>query len=449
VRGVADAVLVPEGRISKKGLTAVNATIQQSPYDILSRCIHCGMCLPACPTYALTGLEMSSPRGRIRLMKFVAEDKLPITEYFVDEMYFCLDCQACQTVCPAGVEYGELVENARRLIAENRKDPLAVRLVKKFFLSGLLTSNRRLKFASRVMSFYERSGLRNAVEQSGLLSIVSERLHEKHSMLPHVADRFFDDNVPEVITPETDVKGRVGFLTGCIMNVALPEVHRDAVEVLLAHGFEVVIPRMQGCCGSLHGHNGEIDLAKKLAMINLDVLEQYEMDSFVVDSAGCGAFLKEYGRLLADHPVYGARASAFSAKVKEITEFLASIELQPCPSVKASVTYHEACHLIHTQKISAQPRKLIQSIPGVQFVELPEASWCCGSAGIYNIVRFDDSKKLLERKMQHVASTHADIVLTANPGCHLQLQYGVKKYGLKMEVMHPVSLLQRAYGGDW
>jgi len=376
-------------------------------------------------------------------MKSVAEDKLPLTENFIDEMYFCLDCQACQTVCPAGVQYGELVENARRLIAENRKDSFGLRLVKKFFLNGLLTSNRRLKFASRVANVYERSGLRNALEQSALLSIFSERLHEKHSMLPHVADIFFDESVPEVLTPETDVKGRVGFLSGCIMNVTLPEVHRDTVDVLLTNGYEVIIPKLQVCCGSLHGHNGEIETAKKLARKNLDVFERYEFDTFVVDSAGCGAFLKEYGRLLADDPLYAPKASAFSARVKDITEFLASMELKPCSSVNVRVTYHEACHLVHTQKVSAQPRKLIQSIPGVQFVELPEATWCCGSAGIYNVVRFEDSMKLLERKMQHLASTHADIVLTANPGCHLQLQYGIKKFGLEMEVMHPVQLVAR------
>lgn len=424
----------------------MNETSQQSPYDILSRCIHCGMCLPVCPTYALTGVEMSSPRGRIRLMKYVAEDKLPITENFIDEMYFCLDCQACETVCPAGVQYGALVENARRIISEHHKDPFQLRLAKKFFLNGLLMSKRRLQWLMRMLGMYERSGLRDAVERSGILSVFSERLHEQHAMLPKLADQAFDESVPEIVTPTTKgkLRGRVGFLFGCIMNYALPDVHRDAVAVLLASGFEVIIPKKQECCGSLHSHNGEIDSAKKLARNNLDEFDRYPFDAFVVDSAGCGAFLKEYGNLLADDPMYAAKASSFANKVKDITEFLAELDLQPLLPLNKRVTYHEACHLVHTQKISQQPRKILQSIPGIEFVELPEAAWCCGSAGIYNVVRFDDSIKLLERKMNNLASTNADIVVTANPGCHLQLQYGIRKFGLKMEVMHPVSLLAKA-----
>lgn len=424
----------------------MNMDVQQSPYDILNRCIHCGMCLPACPTYALTGLETSSPRGRIRLMKSVAEDKLPITSNFIDEMYFCLDCQACETVCPAGVQYGALVENARRLIAEKHKDPFAVRIVKKILLENLLISKRRLKTAARVLRFYERSGLRDAVERSGIFSLFSERLHEQHTMLPRIAESPFDETILEVLTPQPKgaIRGRVGFLSGCIMNVVMPDVHRDAVEVLLASGFEVVIPKLQECCGSLHNHNGEISLAKRLARKNLDVFEQFELDCIVVDSAGCAAFLKEYGKILSDDSTYSEKAKVFSSKVKEINEFLPEIDLPLLFPMNKRVTYHEACHLVHAQKISWQPRKVIQSIPGIKFVELPEATWCCGSAGIYNIIRFDDSMELLERKINNLASTAADIVLTANPGCHLQLEYGIKKFGLKMKVMHPVSLLRKA-----
>lgn len=438
--------------VVKKNALEMNA--RQSPYDILNRCIHCGMCLQSCPTYALTGLEISSPRGRIRLMKSVAEDKLPITEKFVDEMYFCLDCQACETVCPAGVQYGALVENARRLIAEGGKDPPRVKFIKKIFLNGVLASKRRLKFFAKLARLYEQSGLRDAMERSGILSIFSQKLEEKHALIPRARSRPFDETVPEVLKPKTGrVKGRVGFLTGCVMNIALPDVHQDTVEVLLACGFEVVIPKMQECCGSLHGHNGEVDGAKALARKNLDVFEHYEFDHLVVDSAGCTAFLKEYETLLADDEDYAEKALTFSSKVKDITEFLPEIELPPLQAIHRRVTYHEACHLVHTQKISAQPRKLIQSIPGIEFVELPEATWCCGSAGIYNVVRFDDSMELLERKMNNLSGTGAEIVLTANPGCHLQLQYGIRKYasllgrkwqGMKMEVMHPVQLLRRA-----
>jgi glycolate oxidase iron-sulfur subunit len=432
--------------------TPVMAT-NQSPYDILNRCIHCGMCLQSCPTYALTGLEISSPRGRIRLMKSVAEDKLPITEKFVDEMYFCLDCQACETVCPAGVRYGTLVENARHIVAQAEKDPPRLKFVK-MFLNTVLVSKRRLRVFAKLMRLYERSGLREAVERSGILSVFSPNAEVRHALLPTLHEEPFDENVDAIRTPARGAPiGRVGFLTGCIMNHALPEVHRDAVEVLRACGFEVVIPQMQECCGSLHGHNGEVETARILARKNLDVFERHDFDYFVVDSAGCGAFLKEYGTLFADDARYAEKAKEFSAKVNDITEFLTEVYpekelfwagLPPLQSLKQKVTYHEACHLVHTQKISTQPRKLIQSIPGIEFVELPEATWCCGSAGIYNVVRFEDSMRLLERKMQNLASTGAEIVVTANPGCHLQLQYGIKAKGLKMEVVHPVQLVKRA-----
>lgn len=416
-----------------------------SPYNILDRCIHCGMCLQSCPTYALTGIELSSPRGRIRLMKSVAEDKLPITQGFVDEMYFCLDCQACETVCPAGVRYGALVENARHIIARADRDPLSVRLLKRFFLNGILVSKWRLKFAAKLLRLYEATGLREAVERSGILSVFSATFEDRHRLLPSVRERPFDESVDETLPPANGAaKGRLAFLAGCIMNHVLPDVHRDAVEVLRACGFELVIPKMQECCGSLHGHHGEIAIAKRLARWNLDIFEQYAYDYFIVDSAGCGAFLKEYGAWLADDHDYAEKAREFSAKVKDITELLAGIALPPLQPLEREVTYHEACHLVHTQNISAQPRKLIQSIPGLDFVELPEATWCCGSAGIYTVLRFDDSMKFLERKMQNLASTGAEIVVTANPGCHLQLEYGLKRFGLRMEVMHPVQLLRRA-----
>jgi glycolate oxidase iron-sulfur subunit len=405
------------------------------------------MCLPACPTYALTGLEVSSPRGRIRLMKSVAEDKLPLSNQFIDEMYFCLDCQACETICPAGVHYGSLVENARQVIAERGKDPFALRLLKGVLLNGVLVSRRRLRLVARIMWIYEQSGLREAVERSRILSLFSLRIEEKHAMLPRFSSRPFDESVEEVLPSTTGKrKGRVAFLSGCIMNVTRPEVHRDAIEVLRASGFEVVVPKLQECCGSLHGHNGEIEAARALARKNLDVFERDDFDYFIVDSAGCGAFLKDYGVLLAADDRYAENAAAFSMRVKDITEFLAGIELPPLRAISGRVTYHDACHLVHTQKIGAQPRKLIQSIPDIKFVELPESTWCCGSAGIYNMVRFDDSMKLLEQKMKNIASTGAEIVVTANPGCHLQLEYGIRNFGLRMEVMHPVQLLMRAYG---
>ncbi len=415
--------------------------------EVLSHCIHCGMCLPVCPTYALTLKEQSSPRGRIRLIRSVREEKLDLTPEFVHEMNFCLDCQACETACPAGVRYGSLVEDARRLVFEKRKDPLRTRMAKWIVLRGILSSRRRTNAAARLLGLYERSGLKETLERKGFLERISAPLARKHRMLPQVGETFFDENAGDVFSPPGPRRGRVALLSGCVMNVVFPRIHTDTLNVLLRNGFEVVIPPRQSCCGSLHSHNGDLREARRLARRNVDALDSGSFDALIVDSAGCAAFLKEYGGVLSDDPRYAERARALSSKTKEITEFLDEAGYdKPGWPVRKRITYHDACHLVHTQKISRQPRDIIRSIPGAEIVELPESTWCCGSAGVYNLTQFDDSMKLLERKMSHIASTNADIVLTANPGCHLQLAFGIREKGLSMEVMHPVSLLALAYG---
>ena len=425
---------------------AMTEALKQHLNDIYDKCLHCGLCLPTCPTYNLNFKEESSPRGRIQLIHSYQNNELKLSEIFVNEMYFCLDCQACETACPAGVHFGELVEEARSSISEMRGEPFGLRFLKKIFLQAVLSSPSRIKTAAKIMRIYQCSGLRDAIDRSEILRLFSEKLYEKHQLLPYVDNKYFDEEVAEIIYPEGEIRGRVGFLSGCIMNVVFSKIHHDAVKVLTANGYEVVIPKNQVCCGSLHAHNGEIKTAKSLARKNIDVFEQYQFDALVIDSAGCSAFMKEYNRILADDSKYAERAKMFSSRVKDISEFLAEVGLKKEPKhLDKKVTYHEACHLVHTQKISKQPRQLIQSIPGIEFVELPESTWCCGSAGIYNIVRYDDSMKILERKMKNVELTGAEIVLTANPGCHLQIQFGIRKFGLHMEVLHPISLLARAY----
>lgn len=420
--------------------------LQRHLDEVLNRCIHCGMCLPVCPTYALTGSEESSPRGRIRLVRSVAEGALDMSDRFVDEMYFCLDCQACQTACPAGVRYGEIVEDARVRIAEERREPLRSRLLKRALLS-VLASPSRLNLAARLLRLYAASGLRNAVGESKILTVISEGLHASHALLPSVEEPSFNESVPRFMPAVAPRRGCVGLLTGCIMDVAFPRIHHDLAEVLRINGYDVLLPASQGCCGSLHAHNGEAGEAERLARGVVDAFAALPIDAIVVDSAGCGAFMKEYGRVLADDPAYADRARAVSDKTCDATEFLAKAGFRkPDHAVGKRITYHEACHLVHTQKISASPREIIRSVPGVEFVELPESSWCCGSAGIYNVLRHDDSMAFLDRKMRNIASTGADIVVTANPGCHLQLQYGAMRSGLAVEIMHPVSLLRRAYG---
>jgi len=413
--------------------------------EVLHQCIHCGMCLPVCPTYALTQREESSPRGRIRLIKSLYDGALSVSDNFVEEMYFCLDCQACQTACPAGVRYGTLVEDARRQISENRKDPGFLRLVKNLFLKGVLGSRGRIRRFGKALQWYRRSGLQSAVDESGILGVISERMKAAHSLLPKADSAFFDESLPEVVHSKIPVRGRVAFLSGCIMNVAFSEIHRDAVEVLTRLGYDVVIPKGQVCCGSLHGHNGDIEGARKLARQNVECFRKFEFDALVVDSAGCSAFLKEYGVLLNDDPQYCESARHLASRTKDITEFLAGITFPPLKlKCNVRVTYHDPCHLVHTQKITLEPRQIIRQLDGATFVELPESTWCCGSAGIYNILRYEDSMSMLERKIRNLQSTNTEVVLTANPGCHLQLAYGIKRFGLDMKVMHPVSLLKEA-----
>ncbi|HUL42746.1 MAG TPA: (Fe-S)-binding protein [Bacteroidota bacterium] len=413
--------------------------------EVLHRCIHCGMCLPVCPTYALTQQEESSPRGRIRLIRSLYDGTLGLSDNFVDEMYFCLDCQACQTACPAGVRYGSLVEDARRRISEQKKDPNTLRLLKTLFLKRILASKQGTRTFGRMLRWYRRSGLQDAVDESGILGLFSPRMAAMHALLPKADAGVFDEQYPEIVRAQMPKRGTVGFLSGCIMNVAFSDIHRDAVEVLTALGFDVVIPKGQVCCGSLHGHNGDIETARQLARLNVACFRKFAIDALVVDSAGCSAFLKEYDTLLTDDPGFRDDARLLASQVKDITEFLAVLDLPPVKlNRNVRVTYHDPCHLVHTQKISAEPRSILRRIGGAEFVELPESTWCCGSAGIYNLLRHEDSMKMLERKIQNLESTNADIVVTANPGCHLQLAYGIRHFGLGMKVMHPVSLLKEA-----
>jgi glycolate oxidase iron-sulfur subunit len=415
--------------------------LSQLDYSVLQQCIHCGMCLPTCPTYDATKQETSSPRGRIALMRAVADGKLAANSaQFADEMYFCLGCLACETACPAGVNYAEMIEFARAEVESNGAKASAKRdFIRGLALKWLFAKPGRLRAVAKLLRVDQRIGLSGAIAR-----LLPKQLRELHAIQPKICDRFSFDLIRETESPTTPRRYRVALLTGCVQDVAYANVNRDTVDVLLANGCEVFTPRAQVCCGSLMGHNGELELAKKLARQNLDAFPLEELDAIIVNSAGCGSFMKRYGDLLSDDP----RAGIWDENVCDIHEWLVKIGIQP-PRGKARattrVTYHEACHLVHGQKISQQPRELLRAIPGVKLVELPEATWCCGSAGIYNITQPEMSMALLERKMKHIAATGAAIVATGNPGCIGQIRYGAQKMGLKLEVVHPVTLLARAY----
>jgi glycolate oxidase iron-sulfur subunit len=432
-----------DGKINKK----LSSVLPDD--DVLSQCMHCGMCLTVCPTYELTKLERSSPRGRIRMIKSVARGEMQMSPLFADEMEFCLDCQACETACPAGVKYGIMVEAARSESDNKYYASKVKRRIKFFIFRNILAKQSILRFISRILYVYQNWGIQKFLHKSGLMKLLAPKLAEIDKLSPEVSKKFSYQLIPPVVSPKEKPTYRVAFLRGCLMDVMFAEINADTVEVLKACSCEIITPGGQVCCGSLHAHNGDIETAKKLARKNIDIFLQHEYTYLISNSAGCGAFMKDYGHLLSEDKNYSDRAAAFSAKVKDITEFIAEIN----PSLnfttkEETVTYHDACHLAHTQKITSEPRQVLKKIPGLKLVALPESAWCCGSAGIYNITRYNDSMKILERKINNIQSTGAKTVLTGNPGCIQQIKYGAQKIKLDIEVLHPVTLLKRRIPGE-
>ncbi len=413
--------------------------------EILSSCIHCGMCLQSCPTYNLTFDELSSPRGRIRLIKYVAEGKLSITEKFADEMNFCLDCQACETACPAGVKYGSLVEAARVHVEYSEYTSSFRRLLKKIVFREIIPDFKKLKLIARVLRFYQKSFLSRWINNTGLLKIFSKNFPEVEKLSPKISDFFSDEIFEERLLPAGEKKFTVLFPVGCLMNVMFSDINKDTVELLQKLGCEVIIPKNQTCCGSLPAHNGDIEQGRKLAIDTINHFMKYDFDFIISNSAGCGAFMKEYSHILKNNSEYQQIAAEFSKKVKDISEFLYyNFDFTKYQTVDSlDITYHEACHLVHTQKITDEPKKIFQQIKGINLIPLNEATWCCGSAGIYNVVNYDSSMKILERKMKNIQSTNAKIVITGNPGCLGQIRYGVEKFNANIDVLHPVTILNK------
>lgn len=436
-------------------MSSPHDSLRTLDYAVLQQCMHCGLCLPTCPTYDATHRERNSPRGRIGLMRAIADGKLEATKTFAEEMYFCLGCLACQTACPAGVDYAQLFETARSEAERSGTLQSPVRdWTRRLLLAGLFTRPRLLRAVGRLLRVYQASGLQRVVRTFGLTALLPARLRQLEPQTPQVRARFSHQLIRPVEPPAHDapVKRRVAVLTGCVQDLVFSDVNRDTVDVLRANGCEVHTPPVQPCCGSLHAHNGELDAALALARRALDLFDLTKLDAVITNAAGCGGHLKGYGRLLAHDPAYRDRAAEWSRKCKDVTEYLVEIGFRkpgaPAgPAPAARTTYHEACHLCHGQKITAQPRALLRAIPGLDLVELPESTWCCGSAGIYNLVQPAMSADLLDRKLRHVAATGATCVATANPGCHLQLENGLKhRTNLRgVTVRHPVSLLAAAY----
>jgi len=425
--------------------TAVSEKLGPRQFD-LDRCVHCGLCLNACPTYRELGLEMDSPRGRVYQMVQIAGGA-PITPSYVEHIELCLACRGCESACPSGVQYGRMVEDARAEIESRvHRGPLA-RWVRRFVFMRLLQSRAALSVAGTMLYLYEICGLKALVRALGFMRLLG-RLGDLEPLTPSADPPFFFSQIGRTFPPQGERRHRVAFMAGCIANISFARLNEATVRVLQRNGCEVVVPAGQGCCGALHLHSGLRGEARKLACRNIDAVLGGGFDAIITNAAGCGSTLKEYGELLDDDPEYAVKARQFAGLMRDITEFLASIELnRNMRAVNSTVTYQDSCHLAHGQKVRGAPRKLLAAIPGLKFQEMRGADLCCGSAGVYNVVQNRMSMQILGRKMETVNATGADIIATANPGCMLQLQAGVRLHGKRQRVMHVVELLDLAYKG--
>ena len=414
---------------------------------VLKECVHCGLCLDYCPTYRVLGHEADSPRGRIYQVRQVYEGKVaPDDADFREHIYACLDCRACMTACPSGVNYGAIVE-AARAIAEpiNPSEKTVGRAV----LGSIFTRKPLLDIAGMGLRVYQRSGLQSAVRKSRVLNVLPHRLREMEAMLGPTQGGIRRYVAPRMTRARGQRRFRVGFIEGCIMPQFFGDTNAATVRVLAANGCEVYSPPKQCCCGALQMHTGDRETARELARRNVDAFGPLQLDAIIINAAGCGSTLKEYGHLLSDDPQYAERAAAFASRVKDVSEFLAAIDLvPPMHPVPLRVTYQDACHLVHGQGIRNQPRKLLKQIPELELVEMKDSDVCCGSAGIYNLTHPDVSVELLDQKMEHVLATGASTVVAPNPGCSMQLAYGAQRAGVDLRLVHVVDLLDRAYRGN-
>ncbi len=411
--------------------------------ELISDCVHCGFCLTTCPTYTLWGEEMDSPRGRIYLMKSGLEGE-PMTDSMVQHFDACLGCMACVTACPSGVQYDKLIEATRAQVERNHDRSPGDRALRNAIFA-LFPYKRRLRALRGPLRLYQRSGLPKVIRRSGLLERLAPKLAVMESLAPPLEKR---EPIP-ARTPATGTRRAVvGLLTGCVQGEFFPGVNAATVRVLAAEGCDVIVPQSQGCCGALSVHNGRDDEAKRFARRTVEAFESAGVDWVVVNAAGCGSSMKEYADLLADDPAYAERARAFTDKVRDVSEILAELgTVATRHPLEVTVAYHDACHLAHAQGVRAQPRALLQEIPGLQLREIPEAAICCGSAGIWNVLNPEPARELGDRKAANIASTGAALLVTANPGCLMQVASSLQRRGTDIGMAHTVEVLDASIRG--
>jgi len=445
--GVADHL---PGVEAERGVAANSAFDAHHPpsNDLINECVHCGFCLPVCPTYMLWREEMDSPRGRIYLMKMGNDGQVAtMDDLFVSHFDRCLGCMSCMTACPSGVKYDKLIEATRAQVERHYSRSFWDRAFR-WMIFSLFPYPNRLRAAMLPLWLYQRSGLRWLFRKMGLLRLLPPRLRSMEALLPEVSLRMMWSDMPVRIAAVGPVRNRVGLLLGCVQRSFFSDVNVATARVLAAEGCEVIIPPGQGCCGALMTHAGREKEAIKAARKLIDIFERAHVDTIVINAAGCGSNMKDYGHLLRDDPKYAEKAKAFAAKCKDISEVLAQLEPRAKRHpIEMRVAYHDSCHLQHAQNIRTQPRSLLKTIPGLELVEIPESTICCGSAGIYNLVEPEPARELADRKVRNVIATGAEALVSGNPGCTLQIAAGLRRAGRELPLLHTIELLDRSIQG--
>ena len=418
--------------------------------DLIDTCVHCGFCLSTCPSYRVIGKEMDSPRGRIYLMDAINKGEATIDKATSQHFDSCLGCLACVSTCPSGVEYDKLIAATRPQVERNQPRNLADRLIRTLIFNLFPYPNRLRTFLPPLW-FYQKSGIQKLLRQTEILKKLSPRLAAMESILPEITAKSLHDNLPDIIPPLGQKRYRVGMILGCVQRLFFDSVNEATVRVLTANGCEVVIPKSQGCCAALPAHQGQEAQAQTLARQMIDSFKDTDVDAIIINAAGCGHTLKEYGHILADDPQYKDLARQFAAKVKDVQEFLSEIsltaKLSPISDRELPVVYQDACHLLHGQKISLQPRQLLKQIPGIKLVEPIDAALCCGSAGVYNMLQPEVAEELGQQKVTNLLNTGAELIASANPGCSLQITKHLKLKNKSIALLHPIELLDYSIQG--